>query len=462
MSVTKCSKYYSFENMRAHSRIHKNLILLALPIMGTNFLQTLYNLADTYFLGRLGKEELSAPSVSFNIIFFLILFGSGFAMAGTTLISQAKGRGDSDRVDFYASQTFTVILAMSVVISLLGIVFTEPVLKLLQVPAELMGLASVYLRLIFIGMPFMFISFVFRAVLQGIGDSMTPLILQLITVVLNIVLDPIFIFGLGPVPAMGVKGAAIATVLSRSVNSIISLFILVSGNKGVRLRLSYMVPQMEALRKLVSIGLPSSIGGSVAALGFTVLQGIVNTFGASVIAAFGISGRIIALFNMPAQGISQATAVMVGQYLGAKDSDGASHVVRFGVETISVFIVIGMSITFFFGNLVTGFFINEPEVIAYGAELFRVVSISVVFFSLFTVINGAFQGGGDTRPIMVFNIIRLWGIRVPLAYILSTTLGMGPSGIWWAMFLSNFVVSIANFILYSTGRWKYRLDPDTI
>lgn len=462
MSVTKSSKYYTFDIMRAHRRIHKKLILLALPIMGTNFLQTLYNLADTYFLGRLGKDELSAPSVSFNIIFFLILFGSGFAMAGTTLISQAKGRGDHDRVDFYASQSFTIILAMSVLISIVGVVLTESVLRVLQVPTELMGLSSVYLRLIFLGMPFMFISFVFRAVLQGVGDSVTPLILQLITVVLNIVLDPIFIFGLGPIPAMGVKGAALATVLARTVNSLISLGILILGSREVRLRLRYMVPRLDAMKRLVSIGLPSSIGGSVAALGFTVLQGIVNTFGASVIAAFGISGRIIALFNMPAQGISQATAVMVGQYLGAKDSDGASHVVRFGVETISVFIIIGMTITYLFGNLVTGFFINEPEVIAYGAELFRVVSISVVFFSLFTVINGAFQGGGDTRPIMVLNIIRLWGIRVPFAYILSKTLGMGPSGIWWAMFLSNFLVSIANFILYRTGRWKYQLDPDTI
>jgi Na+-driven multidrug efflux pump len=165
---------------------------------------------------------------------------------------------------------------------------------------------------------------------------------------------------------------------------------------------------------------------------------------------------------MPGQGISQATAVIVGQSLGAKDYDSASRTVTYGLITISAFIIPGMSLTFFYGNQFIRFFVNDPDVIAYGASLFRIVSISVVLFALFTVMAGAFQGGGDTKPIMGLNMFRLWGVRVPVALLLSRFLGFGPAGIWWAMFVSNLMVVIIICFLYRTDRWKYKLNPDTI
>lgn len=440
----------------------KRLLSIALPIMGGNLLHMLYNLADSYFLGKLGTEAISAPTVSFSIIFLMIIFGTGFSTAGTTLISQAKGKEDQEKVDFYVSQTFVLLVLTSLLIMIVGLIGTPYMLKLMQVPETIFPSVAIYLRIIFLGMPFMFLSFVLRATLQGIGDSMTPLRLQMITVTLNIILDPLLIFGLGPFPALGVAGAAIATVFARSVNSILAVYILASGKKGLKLRLKYLLPQKSAWSLLLRIGLPSSIGGAVSALGFSVLQGIVNTFGAPVIAAFGVGNRVIGLFNMPAQGISQATAVLVGQNLGAKDPDAAEKTVKYGAASIFIFVLIGMTITFFYGNSVTRFFINDPEVIAYGARLFQVVSLSVIFFSLFTVVNGAFQGGGDTKPIMLFNIIRLWGLRIPAALFLAKYIGMGPEGIWWAMVISNIVVAGGNYLLLRTGRWKYRLNVDAI
>jgi putative MATE family efflux protein len=430
--------------------------------MGSNLLQTLYNLADSYFLGKLGPEALSAPSVSFSIVFFMIIFGSGFSMAGTTLISQAKGKGDNDRVDFYVSQTFVILSLTSLLIMAAGLYGTPYILRAMQVPDDIFETVTIYLKIIFLGMPFMFMSFVLRATLQGIGDSMTPLIIQIITVVLNIALDPLLIFGIGPFPALGVAGAAYATVISRAVNMVLAIYILFSGKKGIKIRVNYLIPDKYAWSLIMKIGLPSAIGGGISALGFSVLQGVVNTFGASVIAAFGIGNRIIGLFNMPAQGISQATSVIVGQSLGRKDEKTAEQAVKYGAASIFIFVTAGMMLTFFYGNSVTRFFIDDPEVIAYGTQLFRVVSMSVVFFCLFTVVNGAFQGGGDTKPIMILNIVRLWGVRVPMALYLTQFAGIGPEGIWWAMFVSNVVVAAANYVLYRTGRWKRKLNPDTI
>ncbi len=445
-----------------NKQLFKKLLALALPIMGANLLQMLYNLVDAYFLGKLGSEALSAPSVSFSIVFFMIIFGSGFSMAGTTLISQAKGKNDQEKVDFYVSQTFLMMFILSIVIMIAGLTGSNILLKALQVPENILNNVTIYLRIIFLGMPFMFMSFVLRAALQGVGDGVTPLIIQIITVVINIILDPLLIFGIGPFPELGVAGAAIATVIARFISMSLALYILFSGKKGVRIRLKYIMPERKAWALIIKIGFPTAIGGGVSALGFSVLQGIVNTFGTPVIAAFGVGQRIIGLFNMPAQGISQATAVLVGQMLGAKEHKTAEKAVKYGAVSIFVFIIISMSITFFYGNSVTKFFINEAEVIAYGAQLFKIVSLSVIFFSLFTVFNGAFQGGGDTKPIMFLNIIRLWGLRVPLAFLLSKAAGLGPEGIWWAMFISNVVVTMGNFLLYKTGRWKYKLNPDTI
>lgn len=427
-----------------------------------NFLQTLYNLADTYFLGKVGKEALSAPSISMNLIFFLIVFAFGFSNAGTTLISQSKGKNDREKVDFYLGQMTTLILIVAVIISISGIIFTDRILVLMHVPADTFDYTSSYLRIIFAGIPFMFMSFILRSSLQGIGDSMTPLLVQAFTVGLNILLDPVLIFGLGPIPAMTVKGAAYATVFSRITASVIAVIILFGGKKGIRLRFKNMKPEKKAMKLILKIGIPASLGQGISALGFTVLQGVVNSLGSAVIAAFGIGNRIIGVFNMPAMGISQATAVLVGQQLGAKNHSAAWRVVKHSFITVFVFIMLGMSLTFFKGNSVVKFFVNDPEVIQHGVMLFRIVSPSVVFFALFTVSTGVFQGAGDTKPVMIFNVIRLWGIRVPIVYMLVAFTTLGAVSIWIGMFISNLVISAAGLILLSRGKWLHKINPDDI
>ena len=194
------------------------LLRVALPIMLANLLQTLYNMVDAYYLGKLGKEAISAPSITMNVSIFIIAFGVGFSIAGTTMIAQAYGadKNNRERVDFLASQVFILNLFMSLVVLILGSVLTRPLLRLLQVPEGLtFNYASQYMAITFMGMPFFFIDMVLRGSLQGIGDSLTPLYVQTVAVLFNVVLDPIFIFGLGKIKAMEVEGAAIETNIAR-------------------------------------------------------------------------------------------------------------------------------------------------------------------------------------------------------------------------------------------------------
>ncbi|MCG8572468.1 MAG: MATE family efflux transporter [Spirochaetes bacterium] len=443
-------------------KIMKQLIRLALPLMLINFLQMAYNLTDAYFLGKLGREFLSAPSIAFNIIFFLTIFGMVFSMAGTTLIAQSKGKGDHEKVNFYLGQMTTFLLFIGILLIIIGLAATNFLLTILQTPADVFPYAQDYMIYILCGIPFMFGFILFQAALQGIGDTFTPLWIQIVSVGVNILLDPFLIFGWGPFPKLEVKGAAIATIISRAIASTISIYYLINGKKGIQLLLKNMIPNMTALKLLIKIGLPAAIGQSVTALGFTILQGVVNYFGSAVVAAFGICGNLIGIFNMPGMGISRATTTLVGQYLGARDINRAKSAIKVSIIMVLSFLIPSMTLTYFWGNYFVKFFVNDPETIRYGVDLFRLVSVSVVFFGMLTVILGAFQGAGDTKPAMILNISRLWVFRLPLAYVLAIVLKFGPEGIWWSMFFSNIVVTVAGFYWLKRGKWAYAIDVDKI
>jgi putative MATE family efflux protein len=450
--------------LRQKRSLTVQLMTISLPIMASNLLQMLYNMVDAFFLGKLGKEAISAPSITMNVSNFIIVFGAAFSIAGTTMISQAYG-GDKDnkkRLDFLASQVFGVNLFMSLVVLCAGVLLSGPLLRLMQVPEGLTyTYTNQYMTIIFLAMPFFFCDMILRGTLQGIGDSLTPLYIQTVSVLINVILDPILIFGLGPIPAMEVAGAAWATLIARSVSCTISCIILFTGVKGVRVRLSLLRPDRKTYQLMTKIGLPASIGQSLSSLGFAVIQGVVNSFGPAVIAAFGIGNRVQSLFNMPAQGISQGVAILVGKKLGERKLEEAESVVRRGLWIIGIFISIGMGLVFVFGKYVIIFFVNDPEVVAHGVEMFRITTLSVVFFALYNVVCGAFQGGGITKPLMTMNLVRLWGLRVPLSYILPLALGLGPRGIWIAMLTSNVLVAIWSFILFKKDTWKVTIDFDS-
>jgi putative MATE family efflux protein len=396
--------------------------------------------------------------VSFNIVMLIVVVGAGLAAAGQTLISQSKGRGEQSKVDFYLGQMTVSLLAFSLLISLGGGLLIPAFLAILQVPPDAFAPTQQYLRIIFAGLPLMFLFFVAQAAMQGIGDSMTPLLIQAGTIALNVALDPLLIFGVGPFPRLEVGGAAVATVVSRAAGSALALAILLRGNRGLHLEAKNLRPRLHAVKLFFHIGAPISVGQGLSGMGFLVLQGIVNGFGTAVIAAFGVGMRIIGLFNMPAIGFSRATASLVGQSIGAGRPEQARRVLRQSVVTILVFISTGMVLTFFFGNVVVRFFIDDAAVVEVGALMFRIVSISVIPFAMFTVANGAFQGGGDTKPLMYLNIARLWGLRVPIAYVLAVVVAIGPVSVWISMVVSNVLTAAAGFWILSKGRWLNALD----
>ena len=270
------------------------------------------------------------------------------------------------------------------------------------------------------------------------------------------------IFGIGPFPQLGVKGAALATVISQGAGAAASIVILMRGRSGLKLLRKNMKPSFSSLSLFFRIGIPASIGEALSSLGFTTLQGIVNRFGTSVIAAFGVGNRIMGLFDMPSHGFSSAVATLAGQSLGARNIKTAKRVLHVALVMNTAIIGVFLTIGFFTGGELVRLFVNDPETVYWGNIMFKVVTPSILLFGIYYVITGAFHGAGDTKPIMYLGILRLWGIRVPIASILAFHTKLGPGGIWVGMFASNLITALLGFLWYRKGTWVDAIDPDRI
>ena len=434
-----------------------HLVAVAWPVSVSFLLQTLYNLVDAFWLGKLGKTAIVAPTVTMNVFFLGLSLAMGLGTGGTTLVSQYRGAGKIDGMRRAGGQTLALLSGAGVVFCILGLLAAVPLLHALQTPADAFGETLAYLRWILVGLPFIFVFFVYQGIATGMGDTVGPMRIKLITVSLNALLDPVLIFGWGPFPPMGVVGAALATVFSQAIAGVMGLARLFRGDLGFRLTREDLLWDRPMAARILRVGLPMSLGQSGTALGFTLLLGIVNTFGSTVTAAFGIGNRIINMAMVPAFGFAQASATAVGQNLGADRPDRAGRAVRTSALLVGAILLPLTTLMFFFGGTISQIFINDAEVIAFGREMFRVTSYSVFAFGFIMVLMGAFQGAGHTVPVMVLNLSRLWLLRVPVAYLLALPLAMGPTGIWWAMFLSNTLIAIAAAVWFAAGTWKRKV-----
>ncbi|HOO32265.1 MAG TPA: MATE family efflux transporter [Thermotogota bacterium] len=434
-----------------HLPIYKGLFMLAWPIVLTNLLQTLYNLTDAYFLGKLGTVEFSAPTVTFSIVFILISLATGFSHAATSMIAQYIGMKNKKMAEKSAAQVMLTLLVLSVFVMTLGYYFAPSILKLINVEGELFDKSLSYLRVMIFAIPFMFFSELFSSIFRGWGNSVITLQIMFLTVGLNIALDPLFIFALG----LGVEGAALATLIARGVSVVYFLYVLLKNRTGFTVHLKDFKPDFRMIRKILSIGLPGSIGQSVTAVGFTFIMGVVTQFGAAVISIYGIGNRVLSMVTMFAVGMSLATATMAGQFVGADKPEKAEETVRKSAIITFLVVLVISTLLFFFGQYVTKFFINDPEVIDLGYLYFRLVAFSLPFFATMSVFQGALRGTGHTTLATTADMLRLWAVRIPLVMWFSELFGF--YGIFYAMIISNISAMIIAYVFLKIGNWKERV-----
>ena len=446
------------KNKYTEGKILNSLISLALPIIFANILQTTYQLIDTFWLGRLGANAVAAVSLSFPVLFLVLSIGSGLTLAGTVMVAQYKGAENQKLVDFSSSQSVFLIFLISILLAVISYFAAGPLMSIIGAGPEIYEDSVSYFKVSSLGFVFLFLFFIFQSLMRGIGNVMLPVYIILLTVFLNLVLDPLFIYGYGPIPGYGLAGAAWASVLTQGLSAAIGLFILFRGKNGIKIRLKAMYFDVLNLKRIFNLGFPASVEQSTRALGMTMMVIIVTSFGSEVVAAYGIGSRILSFIIIPALGLGIATTSLVGQNIGALKIKRAEAVANLS-NKIAFFGLTGIGIIMFlFAEQLTAFFIpNDPTVIRDGALFIKIMAPSFGLLGVQQVTNGVFNGAGFTKASMLISILSLWVVRFPLAYILSYNTELGHEGIWWAFPISNLIAAIAAFTYFKMGYWKLRV-----
>lgn len=427
----------------------KLILKFALPMLFGNVFQQLYNVVDSVIVGNfIGKEALAAVGASFPIIFAFLSLIIGIGSGSTIVIAQYFGAKNIEKVKNTINTHFIFLIFSSIIISILGIIFSEDIFRMLRLPEEIIPQAKTYFNIIIGGI---IVSFGFNgtsAILRGLGDSKTPLYFLIISTFINIGLDLLFVIVL----KWGIEGVAIASVIAQGGAFLTAIIYLNRTHKIVHFSFKDLKFDTEIFKKSIRIGLPTGIQQTFVALGMMALISIVNGFGTDVIAAYSVATRIDSIAALPGMNFAAALATFVGQNIGAKKVDR----VRAGfIATLKMSSLVSLIVTasvLIFSKFIINLFTDDPEVIRIGRDYLIIVSsFYIVFTSMFTI-SGVMRGAGDTLIPMFITLIALWGIRIPGAWILSGKLN--EIGIWWAIPMGWFIGFLLSYIYYLTGNWK--------
>jgi putative MATE family efflux protein len=420
-----------------------------LPMLFGNVFQQLYNVVDSVIIGNfLGKDALAAVGASFPVMFALISLLFGVASGSTIIISQYFGAKDFVRVKQAIYTMYSIVLFSSLFMSVVGIIFSESIFRLIELPEDIIPTASLYLNIIMGGIIVMFGMSATSSILRGLGDSRTPLYFLIASSLLNIGLDLLFVL----VFKWGIAGVAVATIMAETIaltGAIIYLFRNHDLLKGNRDDFKF---NTDIFIKSIKIGLPSGMQHMFVAVGMVAIYRIVNQFNIDVIAAYSVAGRIDSFAVMPSMNFAMALTVFVGQNIGANRFDRVKSGLIATFLMTSLVSVIFTGVSFLFGRQLMGLFTNEAEIIEIGYQYLKIVSSFYIVFSAMFCFTAVYRGAGDTIVPMFITLLALWLVRLPFSWKLSET--MGETGIWWGIPMAWGVGLGLSLVYYLTGYWK--------
>ncbi|NYT02624.1 MAG: MATE family efflux transporter [Methanosarcinales archaeon] len=441
-------------NEITEGNILRGLLAVSLPIVVGNLLQSVLELVDLYFVGRLGADAIAGVAMSGTIIMVLMTVVIGIVTATTAFISRSYGAREYDRVGLFLVSAMYIGLFFSVLLSLAGLFFAGDILALMGAPEAVKALGSQYLSTLLLGVFTMVELWIVSSSFQSVGDARTPMYLMVLANLINIALDPLFIFGLWIFPEMGVSGAALATVLSRGVGLALALHILCNGTS----RFSFPSPPLPDLSiawRIVRVAIPNSVQSAVRSLSFLAMMAIVAFYGASAISAYGIAGRMELVALMPGFGIATGTAVVVGQNLGARAPERAEKGVKLSLLLYGG-LMAALSILYFaFAEQIMEVFDPSGSSTSIGVDYFQTVSPAYVLLAVAIVLSFAMNGAGETKLPMYATVVSMVLVQIPLALILPRWLGLGIQGVWYASVLGITCQFVIFYLLYRRGTWKH-------
>lgn len=435
-----------------HGNLWKAVLALSIPVIINSFMQTMYNLTDTYWLGKLGTEQLAAINLVTPVQNIVINFGTGVTVAGSVLIAQYIGAGEKKIARQMANQIFVCATGFALACAAVCFLCTPAIVRWMGAEDDTFSHAVMYLRVVIWDMPFLFTVNIFSAVHQAQGDTVTPMLLNLGGILLNMCLDPTLIV----LCSMGVTGAALATVLAKLVPAAVAIALLCRKSQEVGLDRKYMRPKWDKVKLILQIGLPTAIGGSTMQLGFLLMSRNVFVYGSQAMAAYGIGNKVNGLITLPSNGIGSAVATIVGQNMGAGRSDRAEKGFHISMAIAVAFLFTGGMILSRseISTAIVSIFSDDTEVIAMAADFLSIMAFWCFANGVTNCSSGLFQGTGHTEVTMAMDAARLWVFRFATLWFCESVLNMGVRSVWYSVVVSNGIAAALLFLLYLTGIWR--------
>ncbi|MBE0673998.1 MAG: MATE family efflux transporter [Bacteroidales bacterium] len=435
-------------------RMSKAIMLLSIPMVLEMVMESVFAVVDIYFVSRLGADAVATVGITESVNTIVYAIGIGLGLATTSMVSRRIGEKKPEEASKTAFQAILAALMVSLAIGIPGAVFSADILRLMGASDYIVQNLSGYTAIMLGGNIVIMLLFIINAVFRSSGDAAVAMKVLWIGNIINIVLDPCLIFGWGPFPEMGIKGAAIATTIGRGVAVLYQFWLLGRGRERVVLGVRHLVVDLKTMGKLISLSMGGIGQNLIATTSWIGLVRIISIFGSEVVAGYTIAIRIVLFVLLPSWGVSNAASTLVGQNLGARKPDRAEKAVWFtGKVNVILLGLIGL-VLIAFPDFFIRLFIDDEVVIRHGASGLRIISYGFAAYGLGMVLINSFNGAGDTTTPVKINFFVFWMIEIPLAYFLAIIMKFEQTGVFAAIVISESLLTITAWLIFRRGKWK--------
>ena len=434
--------------------LNRAILLLAVPMVLEMVLESLFAVVDVFWVGRLGANAVATVGLTESMLSLVFAVGMGLSLSTTAMVARRIGEKDPEGAAVAAVQAITLGLIVSVAIGVPCLVFAPHLLRLMGASPDIIAEGSGYTRICLGGSCAVLLLFLNNAIFRGAGDAAIAMRLLWVSNIINLILDPCLIFGVGPFPRLGVTGAALATFIGRSIGVLYQFYRLLRGTERIRILKSQIRVQYDVLLRLLRVSLTGILQFAIAHTSWIGLVRIVSIFGATALAGYTIAIRVVIFVLLPSWGLSNAAATLVGQNLGAGHAERAEKAVwRTGLYNVAFLGVVGIFFIFF-AEPVVRLFTHDPAVVPLGAACLRIVSYGNLGYAYFMVMMQAFNGAGDTITPTIVNFFGFWLFEIPLAYWLAIPLHMRSNGVFFSIAIAESAMAVTSAVLFRRGKWK--------
>lgn len=417
-------------------------------------MEALFAIVDVFFVARIGTEAVATVGLTESVLTLVYSIAIGLSTAATALVSRRIGEDNSAGANKAVGQVLVVSLTFALLLGIPGVLFAKQMLHLMGGDQHLIDSGVGYTRVIFASAPAIILLHTLSGSLRGAGDASIAMRSLWLANGINIVLCPVFIFGLGPFPELGVMGSAVATTAGRSAGVLYQLYALTLRNGRVSVNWQVLKPDFAVVGTLLSLAAGSTGQFLIGSASWVFLTRIVSTFGSDVVAGYTIAIRIFVFSILPSWGMANAAATLVGQNLGASQPDRAETSAWRAAFCNLIFLVPVGGLLYVGAENLVGFFSRDTNVLVVGVESLRIFCLGYVFMAYGMVLTQALNGAGDTRTPMIINVVCFWLIEIPLAYLLANVLHWGPSGVFWSVAISESLLAVVSVWAFRQGRWR--------